>query len=120
MARTPTRTHTYRGHTIRPCSQIGVGHCDGRGWYIVAWAGNLVYAEELCCHYNTLADAKQSIDEWLAEEAAYKQEYMAWEAEERRRLGLPPDATWQQIMAASNAQADATYAEEWRAKNAIA
>ena len=116
MARTPKRTHTYRGHTIRPCGQIGVGHCDGRGWYIVAWHdGRTVYAEELCHHYSTLAEAKQGIDEWLAEDAVAQEQYAAYEAAERQRWGLPPDATWQQIQAAQDAASDAAY-ERWAAK----
>lgn len=60
-----TRTHTYKGQTIYPCERVRGEH---RGqWMVQTYHGptGMPYADELCPHYWTLAEAKASIDESL-------------------------------------------------------
>lgn len=57
------KTYTYRGHTIERCERAPGEH---RGRWIIRTADaarGLIYADELCPHRNTLADAREAIDE---------------------------------------------------------
>ena len=65
---TATKTHTYRGQTIYPCEsadQRAGNPSHGGRWIIPSYhaASGTPYADELCAHYVTLAEAMRSIDE---------------------------------------------------------
>lgn len=57
-----TKTHTYRGNIIEPCERAPGQH---RGpWIIRAYHHTgMILADELCYHAQTLAEARQYIDD---------------------------------------------------------
>lgn len=62
---TATKIHTYKGVDIYPCSQTGIGRCNGRGWHIQSYhkPSGLPWAEGEGRPYGTLDEAKAAIDE---------------------------------------------------------
>ena len=68
MARQATRTYTYRGQTIYPC-EAQTGEHRGR-WAVQNYhQTGIPWADQECPHYQTLDDARDSIDIWLYQTA---------------------------------------------------
>lgn len=67
-----TKIHTYKGKTIFPCEQTGIGHCPGKGWHVQKWHGSgLPWAEEYCEWFPSIQQAKNIISHRQEEAKAY-------------------------------------------------
>ena len=60
----------YKSETIYECDYPRGEH-SGR-WFVQTYHSptGMPYADELCPHYRTLADAKAAITEWIRDEKA--------------------------------------------------
>ena len=63
---TQTTTHMYKGIEIEPCERAKSEH--PRRWVIRSYhaATGMIYADELCAHFWSLAAAKAAINERAA------------------------------------------------------
>jgi len=65
-----TKTHTYKGRTIRPASSAEMIKA-GLKWYIEAThPTGMTYAEDVCRHYHSLEAARDAIRETVAHQEA--------------------------------------------------
>lgn len=67
---TASKTHAYRDHTISPV-QYADKAAQGYRWYVETTHGptGISYDSQHCPHYFTLAQAKEAIDQRIADYA---------------------------------------------------